>query len=253
MLNQLIGSKLLEVKGVSGIWSANSVGDDVEVYHGGDKNSPSAKFCMLRQQVEKEDDSPFLCLSDFIAPKSTGLDDHIGKIYFLFPRCVRSIFRCRVLYKVLTFVKNCVLTGGFTVGIFGSEKLAEEFDAENDPYKKMMVQALADRLAEAAAEYLHRDMRTNTWGYAKSESLDASELLKIKYQGIRPAPGYPSQPDHTEKQTLWKLLDAEKLTGIKLTESLAMVPASSVSALVFAHSKVIYNKSLCVASIIIDP
>jgi len=125
--------------------------------------------------------------------------------------------------------------GAFAVGIFGGEAQMEAFKAEHDDYRKIMLQALSDRLAEAFAEQLHARVRNEIWGYAPAEKLDYSDLLKVKYQGIRPAPGYPSQPDHTEKVTMWKLLDVEAKTGIKLTESLAMWPPAAVSALVFAN------------------
>lgn len=125
----------------------------------------------------------------------------------------------------------------FAVSCFGCEALVQKFESENDDYLKIMSQALADRFVEAFAEYLHRDIRVNLWGYAANEQLDEADLLKIKYDGIRPAPGYPSQPDHTEKRTMWDLLHAEELAGISLSESLSMMPASSVSALVFAHPK----------------
>jgi 5-methyltetrahydrofolate--homocysteine methyltransferase len=202
MLAKIVEGKWLKASGVVGIFPASSTGEDVEVFSTDSSvSSPIAKFCMLRQQAEKENDSPYLSLADYVAPASTGIKDYIG---------------------------------AFAVGIFGGEKQYEEFLAEHDDFKKIMLQALSDRLAEAFAEMAHAKMRREIWGYAPNESLDTSDLLKVKYQGIRPAPGYPSQPDHTEKLTMWKLLDVEARTGIKLTESLAMLPAASVSALVFA-------------------
>ena len=158
----------------------------------------------VRAPIFNFSDDPYMSLADFVAPVETQLKDYIGM---------------------------------FAVGVFGCDKLVEKYEAENDDYSKIMAQALADRLAEAFAEVLHRDMRTKDWGYAKDEHLDSGDLLKIKYQGIRPAPGYPSQPDHTEKRELWKLL-APALNngvGIELSESLAMMPASAVSALCFSH------------------
>ena len=204
MLQQIINENWLEAKGVVGIFPANSVGDDIEIYDPSqdtNRDKPIETYCTLRQQAEKETDDPFLALSDFVAPKSSGIRDYVGS---------------------------------FAVSIFGAEKYVEKFVAEHDDFKKILLQALADRLAEAYAEYLHAQMRREIWGYAPNESLDTAELLKVKYSGIRPAPGYPSQPDHTEKQTMWRLMKVKEHTGIDLTESLAMWPASSVSALVFA-------------------
>jgi 5-methyltetrahydrofolate--homocysteine methyltransferase len=128
----------------------------------------------------------------------------------------------------------------FAVACFGAEAAAKRHEDANDDYSKIMVQALADRLVEAFAEKLHRDMRVAHWGYAAQESLSHDDLLKVKYDGIRPAPGYPSQPDHTEKRTMWDLMDVEKRCGIKLSSSLSMMPAASVSALVFAHPDASY-------------
>merc|ERR1719491_913050 len=161
---------------------------------------PMHKFCMLRQQAEKESDDPFLSQADFVAP--AGYKDHLGM-----------------------FATSC----------FGCDVLVEKYESENDDYLKIMSQALADRFVEAFAEYLHREIRLNMWGYAEKETLDQTDLLKIKYDGIRPAPGYPSQPDHTEKKTMWDAIKAHELAGIELSESLSMMPASSVSALVFSH------------------
>lgn len=204
MLAQIIKEGWLQAKGVAGIFPANSVGDDVELYApdaDGVRQAPLTKFCMLRQQSEKETDEPYLCLSDFVAPKETGLKDYMGM---------------------------------FAVGIFGGEDQMKKFAAEHDDFKKILLQALADRLAEAFAERLHARLRRDIWGYAPEESLETQELLKVKYQGIRPAPGYPSQPDHTEKVTMWEVLKVKETTGIELTESLAMWPPAAVSALVFA-------------------
>jgi len=139
-----------------------------------------AKFCMLRQQQEKESEEPYMSLADFVAPKSSGLPDYLG---------------------------------AFAVTCFGAEEEGERFALQHDDYSKIMVQALADRLVEAFAEKLHRDIRTSIWGYAPNEHLQTEDLLKIKYEGIRPAPGYPSQPDHTEKIAMWNLLKADKLSG----------------------------------------
>jgi 5-methyltetrahydrofolate--homocysteine methyltransferase len=204
MLQEIVDGKLLTARGVVGIFPANAVGDNVEVYApvaGGARDVPLTTFCMLRQQSEKETDEPYLALSDFIAPKESGLQDYLG---------------------------------AFAVGIFGSDKQEAKHAADHDDFKKIMTQALADRLAEAFAEQVHARMRREIWGYAPDEKLDNSEMLKIKYQGIRPAPGYPSQPDHTEKVAMWEVLKVKETAGIELTESLAMWPPSSVSALVFA-------------------
>jgi 5-methyltetrahydrofolate--homocysteine methyltransferase len=210
MLRDIVAGGWLEARGVVGIFPANSVGDDVEVYDPADDAGRAVaveKFCMLRQQAEKETDDPFLALSDFVAPKASGVRDYLG---------------------------------AFAVAIFGAEKHVERFAAEHDDYKKIMLQALADRLAEAYAEALHARIRRDLWRYAPGEALATGDLLKVRYQGIRPAPGYPSQPDHTEKLTMWRLLKAQEHTGIELTESLAMLPASAVSALVFAAPEAQY-------------
>ena len=165
-----------------------------------DAGEKKATFCMLRQQAEKESDDPYMSQADFIAP--AGHKDYLGM---------------------------------FAVSCFGCDELVKKFESEHDDYSKIMAQALADRFVEAFAEYLHREIRVNMWGYAADEHLNEADLLKIKYDGIRPAPGYPSQPDHTEKRTMWDVIQAKELAGIELSESLSMMPASSVSALVFAH------------------
>lgn len=195
----------MNVKGVVGLFPANQSedGEDVHIYEteeDRESGKPFHTFCMLRQQAEKESDDPYLSQADFIAPK--GYKDHLGM---------------------------------FAVSCFGCDELVAKFEAEHDDYSKIMSQALADRFVEAFAEYIHRVIRTESWGYAENEQLNEADLLKIKYDGIRPAPGYPSQPDHTEKSTMWNVIKAEELAGIALSESLSMMPASSVSALVFAH------------------
>ena len=205
MLNKIVEDGSMWLKGVVGLFPANRSedGEDVDVFESeADREAGkiSAKFCMLRQQAEKESDDPFLSQSDFIAPK--GYQDHIGF---------------------------------FAVSCFGCEALVAKYEAAHGDYSKIMAQALADRFVEAFAEYLHRQIRTDLWGYAKDEKLDEADLLKIKYDGIRPAPGYPSQPDHTEKSTMWDLVKVKDNAGIELSESLSMMPAASVSALVFAH------------------
>merc|ERR1719199_1586062 len=197
----------MNLKGVVGLFPANRTddGEDVMIYENEDARSagtPTATFCMLRQQAEKENEDPYLSQADFIAP--AGYKDHMGM---------------------------------FAVSCFGCDALVEKYEAENDDYLKIMSQALADRFVEAFAEYLHREIRVDMWGYANNEKLDEADLLKIKYDGIRPAPGYPSQPDHSEKTTMWNLLNAKENAGIELSDTLSMIPASSVSSLVFAHSK----------------
>ena len=205
LMNQIIQDKSMNLKGVVGLYAANRSedGEDVDIYESEadrDAGKPLNTFCMLRQQAEKESEDPYLSQADFIAPK--GYKDHLGM---------------------------------FAVSCFGCDALVAKFESENDDYNKIMSQALADRFVEAFAEYLHRVIRTDMWGYAPDEQLDEADLLKIKYDGIRPAPGYPSQPDHTEKQTMWDIIKAKDLAGIELSESLSMMPAASVSALVFAH------------------
>jgi len=205
LMKEIIANKSMNLKGVVGLFPANRTddGEDVIVYaseEDREAGNPLDKFCGLRQQAEKESDDPYLNQSDFIAP--AGYKDHIGM---------------------------------FAVSCFGCDALVKKYESEHDDYNKIMAQALADRFVEAFAEYLHRVIRTDMWGYANDESLNEEDLLKIKYVGIRPAPGYPSQPDHTEKSNMWKVIKAKELAGIDLSESLSMMPAASVSALVFAH------------------
>ena len=204
MLNKILKEKSLTAKAIFGLFPANSVGDDIEVYSS-DKSKILTKFLTLRQQLKKKEGEPNIALSDFIAPKESKIEDYIG--------CF------------------CVSTG------FGSDELAKEYEDKIDDYSSIMVKALADRLAEAYAEYLHKLIRTNKWGYSQNEKLDNNELIKESYQGIRPAPGYPACPDHLEKTSIWELLNVEKAIGVKLTESLAMWPASSVSGYYFACNK----------------
>jgi len=205
MLNKIIEDNSMNLKGVVGLFPANRSedGEDVHIYADEESRAagtPSTTFCMLRQQAEKESEDPYLSQADFIAP--AGYKDHLGM---------------------------------FAVSCFGCDELVKYYESQHDDYSKIMCQALADRFVEAFAEYLHREIRLDMWGYAKDEHLESEDLLKIKYDGIRPAPGYPSQPDHTEKRTMWDLIQAEELAGIELSDSLSMMPAASVSALVFAH------------------
>jgi 5-methyltetrahydrofolate--homocysteine methyltransferase len=203
LLKQLIAEEWLVANGVVGFWPANSVGDDIEIYSDESRKKKIATLHTLRQQMLRDESKSNLALSDFIAPKETGLADYIG---------------------------------GFavTTGI-GEEDVARRFERANDDYSKIMVKALADRLAEAFAETMHEKVRRELWAYAPTEKLSNQELIAETYSGIRPAPGYPAQPDHTEKGTLFELLDAEKAAGVKLTESYAMWPAAAVSGLYFSH------------------
>ncbi len=205
MLRKLIDEKLLQARAVYGMFPANTVGDDdIEVVNEGDIHT----FRTLRQQLKKRPGVPNLALADFIAPKETGLQDYIG--------CF------------------CVSAG------FGTEELAEKYRQDLDDYNSILVKALADRLAEAFAEYLHKEIRTGHWGYAADEDLNNQELINEVYKGIRPAPGYPACPDHLEKLTLWKLMGIQQKIGVALTDSLAMWPAASVSGYYFAHPQARY-------------
>jgi 5-methyltetrahydrofolate--homocysteine methyltransferase len=201
LLDKIIADKAITARGVYGFFPANAVGDDVELYTDETRTTVLDRFHFLRQQKE-EGGQPCRSLVDFIAPKQTGLPDHIGAF-------------------------------AVTTGI-GLKDLCDKFRAQHDDYNAIMAEALADRLAEAFAEYLHKRARIE-WGYGKEEGLSNSQLIEEKYRGIRPAAGYPACPDHTEKRTLWKLLDVEKNTAMLLTESCAMWPGSSVSGLYFAH------------------
>ncbi len=207
MLEKILKEKSLTAKSIIGLFPANSVGDDIEVYNL-DKTETIAKFLTLRQQVKKREGVPNIALSDFIAPKDSGIEDYIG--------CF------------------CVTTG------FGSDDLSKAYENKIDDYNSIMVKALADRLAEAYAEYLHKLVRLEKWGYSFDEKLSNDELIQESYRGIRPAPGYPSCPDHLEKSTIWNLLKVEESIGVKLTESLAIWPASSVSGYYFASEKAKY-------------
>ena len=205
MLQQIIDGELLQAKAVFGLFKANSNDqDDIEVTH----EHETHYFRTLRQQLLKSKGKPYRALSDYVAPKDSGIQDYIG--------CF------------------CVTTG------FGTAELAKEFEARNDDYNSIMVKALADRLAEAFAENLHKQVRTTHWGYQPNESLTNEDLIKESYNGIRPAPGYPACPDHLEKETIWELLDVNNRIGVELTESLAMWPAASVSGYYFAHPEASY-------------
>ena len=204
MLQRIIENKELTAKAVFGIFPANSKGDDILVNNGDRQYT----FYSLRQQLKKRAGVPNIALADFIAPQSTGIQDYMG--------CF------------------CVTTG------FGAQELAERYEGEMDDYNSIMVKALADRLAEAFAEYLHKDVRKNYWGYANREKLTNEDLIAERYRGIRPAPGYPACPDHLEKLTIWEILQVEENIGVKLTENLAMWPAASVSGYYFGNSAARY-------------
>src|SRR6202012_2688531 len=186
-----------------GFWPANADGDDIAVYADEARTKRIATLHTLRQQLEKREGRFNAALSDFIAPTSSGVPDYIGSF---------------------------VVTAGI-----GEDVIADRFKQKNDDYSSILCKALADRLAEAFAEHMHARVRREFWGYAGDESLSAEDLILEKYHGIRPAPGYPAQPDHTEKATLFRLLDAERNSGVKLTESFAMWPGSSVSGLYFSN------------------
>ncbi len=203
MLKQLIDEKWLTANGAVGFWPANSLGDDIELYADDRRTKRIAVLHTLRQQMARDGSRANLALADFVAPKETGFADYVGSF-------------------------------AVTAGI-GEEEVARRFERANDDYSKIMIKALADRLAEAFAEALHEKVRRELWAYAPGEKLSNEQLIAEDYAGIRPAPGYPAQPDHTEKGTLFALLDAEKAAGIKLTESYAMWPAAAVSGLYFSH------------------
>ncbi|WP_044874600.1 methionine synthase [Pseudomonas sp. LFM046] len=207
MLKQLIEGKLIKARAVFGFWPANQVDhDDIEVYDGHGK--PLARLHHLRQQTIKPDSKPNFCLADYVAPKESGITDYVG--------------------------------GFITTAGIGAEELAKQYEAKGDDYSAIMVKALADRLAEACAEWLHERVRKEYWGYAADEHLDNEALIKEQYKGIRPAPGYPACPDHTEKGTLFRLLDPHSTSGVTLTEHYAMFPAAAVSGWYFAHPEAQY-------------
>jgi 5-methyltetrahydrofolate--homocysteine methyltransferase len=208
MLTQLIDEKWLEARARFGLFPAHSQGDDIVLYDPEHPDKPISKLLTLRQQLQKKAGQPNIALSDFIAPSTMDYKDYCGAF--------------------------CVTTG------FGTQEKAAAFEAENDDYSSIIIKALADRLAEAFAEYLHEAVRQNAWGYASDERLSNEELIAERYKGIRPAPGYPACPDHLEKIELWKLLEVKETIGVSLTESLAMWPAASVSGYYFAHPQAQY-------------
>lgn len=205
MIKEIIAKQLLKPKAIFGLFEANSIHeDDISVQKKGEE---IAVFRTLRQQLKKREGVPNIALADFIAPKESQKTDYIGV---------------------------------FCVAIFGAQELADSYRAKEDDYNGIMAQAIADRFAEAFAEYLHKQIRTKHWGYASGETLTNDELIKESYKGIRPAPGYPACPDHLEKDTIWRLLDVENQIGVQLTESMAMWPAAAVSGYYFANKEAKY-------------
>ena len=204
MLKVILKEKKLQAKGIYGVFPANTINDDdIEVQQTINNKQQTINFLTLRQQAQKTKGAPNIALADFIAPKDNGVTDYMGAF--------------------------CVTTG------FGVDEWAAEFEKDLDDYNSIMVKALADRFAEAFAEYLHEKVRKEIWGYASDEKISAEEMIAEEYKGIRPAPGYPACPDHLEKPTIWKLLDVENKIGVTLTESMAMWPASSVSGYYFGN------------------
>jgi 5-methyltetrahydrofolate--homocysteine methyltransferase len=208
MLDLIVRDNLLTARAVIGFFPANSTGDDVEVYTDESRTKVRTVFHFLRQQMSKATDRPQMCLADFIAPSDTGIPDYIG---------------------------GFALTTGA-----GIEEALKRFEQDHDSYKSILLKSLADRLAEAFTEHIHERVRKEFWGYAAAESLDNDALIREEYQGIRPAPGYPACPDHTEKGLLFDLIEAPKLAGIQLTESYAMMPGAAVSGFYFSHPQSAY-------------
>jgi len=202
MLDRMIEESLITARGVYGFFPASAVGDDIELYTDETRTEVLTRFHFLRQQANREGSEPCRSLVDFVAPKERGLPDTIGAF-------------------------------AVTSGI-GLKELCDRFRADNDDYNAIMAEAVGDRLAEAFAECMHKRVR-DEWGYGLTEGLSNDDFIHEKYRGIRPAPGYPACPDHTEKGTIWKLLDVQANTGMLITESFAMWPGSSVSGLYFAH------------------
>ena len=203
MLEKIVAERWFRASAVFGFWPANAQGDDIAVFADEARGQPIAVLHSLRQQLAKREGRFNSALSDFVAPRTSGLADYIGAFTV-------------------------------TAGI-GEDDIAERFRLANDDYSSIMVKALADRLAEAFAERLHQRVRKEFWGYAADETLATADIIAEKYRGIRPAPGYPAQPDHTEKATLFNLLASEREIGVKLTESFAMWPGASVCGLYFSH------------------
>jgi 5-methyltetrahydrofolate--homocysteine methyltransferase len=208
LLKDIVDNKLLQAKAVYAFFPANSREDDIVLYRDDSREQELLTLHHLRQQNEKPPGKPNQCLTDFIAPEETGLHDYLGAF-------------------------------AVTAGI-GLDPIVEKFEAQHDDYSSIMAKALADRLAEAAAEWLHRKVRREAWGYAPDEALHNDDLIREKYQGIRPAPGYPACPDHTEKSLLWELIEPDKNIGITITDSYAMLPMASVSGFLYSHPEARY-------------
>ena len=205
LIEQIVTEKRFRARSVVGLWAANSVGDDIELY--GEKSEIIGRLHTLRQQKQKNSSETYYAMADFVAPKESGRKDACG---------------------------------AFVVCIEGVDAFAKEFEDKQDDYTSIMIKAIGDRFAEALAEYTHEQVRKKFWGYAADESLSSEELIKEKYRGVRPASGYPATPDHTEKAAIWELLEAEKNTGATLTENFAMSPGSCVSGLYFGHPEAKY-------------
>jgi 5-methyltetrahydrofolate--homocysteine methyltransferase len=205
LLERMVSERWVEARGIVGFWPANSIGDDIELYADAARGQRLATLHTLRQQIARDAtrNRAHTALADFIAPKDSGVADYIGGF--------------------------AVTTG------LGEDEAIEKYLSKTDDYNRIMAKALCDRLAEAFAEAMHAKVRRELWGYAKDETLSTDDLILERYRGIRPAPGYPAQPDHTEKSTLWSLMDTQANIGMTLTESYAMWPGSSVSGLYFAH------------------
>jgi 5-methyltetrahydrofolate--homocysteine methyltransferase len=223
LLANIVAKKSLQLRAAYGLFPANSVDDDVEVYTNGSRKLLRTTFHFLRQQVEKGDGTPNWCLADFVAPKQRAAG--------VSPADQSSVGSSGKMPEAR--FEDHIGAFAVTAGI-GLKGIVEAFKAEHDDYNAIMAEAIADRLAEAFAEYLHKRVR-DEWGFGRAENLNKKDLIQEKYRGIRPAAGYPACPDHTEKAILWDLLDAEQHTGIKLTESFAMYPGASVSGLYFGH------------------
>jgi 5-methyltetrahydrofolate--homocysteine methyltransferase len=208
MLKTLIKERWLKVRAVLGLFPANAVGDDVEIYASEARTEVLATLNFLRQQKAKPDGQPHECLADYVAPRASGVRDYFGAF---------------------------AVSAGF-----GIEEHLALFARGHDDYSSIMLKALADRLAEAAAEHFHERVRRELWGYDAAESLTGEQLVREEYRGIRPAPGYPACPDHTEKAKLWRLLDVEHNAGIVLTDSFAMYPTAAVSGWYIAHPEARY-------------
>jgi 5-methyltetrahydrofolate--homocysteine methyltransferase len=208
MLRQIVSENWFTPRAVIGLWPANSEGDDILIFADEARSTPMAVLHTLRQQLPRREGRANVALADFVAPRASGLGDYVGAF---------------------------VVTAGI-----GEEAVVDRFKRANDDYSAIMAKALADRLAEALAEYLHQRVRREFWGYTPDEQFSGPELIAEKYRGIRPAPGYPAQPDHTEKAALFALLDGERQIGVRLTESFAMWPGASVSGFYFSHPESYY-------------